>query len=450
MKRMTFILCILSALLIHFVMTPAYAGEVDVLINKLVEKGILNHKDATDILKEIQKEGIRQEKAVKDVAQEAAKEAAKETAKEVAQKETKKASLEIPKWVNKIKVKGDFRLRYQGQETENSGNPHRSRERIRWRVGVVADVTDQWEAGFGLASGGTDPRSTNQTLRNTFETGDARLDYAYAKWTPMKNLFIEGGKFKNPLWQPKDLLWDGDIRPDGAAAKYKRKLMSNLSGWITPAFFILDEDQRNTAQDPFLFLVQPGVTWKINKHVYLKAAGAWYSFHHLAGNPPLAYSAGTNSTNAAGNLFYDYDSLAGDAELGFLLNKDWPIPFVALFGQIVKSDADEDLDNDGYTDDMGYLLGIKFGDKKVKKFGQWQAKYSYRHLERDAWPDALPDSDFYNGETNVKGSEMEFKFGLAKNVALGLDYYRSKPIRVAPGTAVQKQKLLQVDLKLKW
>ena len=93
-------------------------------------------------------------------------------------------------------------------------------------------------------------------------------------------------------------------------------------------------------------------------------------------------------------------------------------------------------------------MGIKFGHKKVKQLGQWQVKYNYRRLEKDAWPDFLPDSDFYGGKTDSKGNEVEFKLGLAKHVAFGLDYYFDvKPIN---GDADREQKLLQADLALKW
>jgi hypothetical protein len=95
---------------------------------------------------------------------------------------------------------------------------------------------------------------------------------------------------------------------------------------------------------------------------------------------------------------------------------------------------------------MGYLIGLKFGDKKIKEFGQWGFKYNYRHLEMDAWPDFLPDSDFYGGETNAKGHEFEFKLGLVKHVTFGIDYYRTENIN---GPKAEEE-VGQFDLLLKW
>jgi hypothetical protein len=116
-----------------------------------------------------------------------------------------------------------------------------------------------------------------------------------------------------------------------------------------------------------------------------------------------------------------------------------------LFGQYVHSDAD-----DAVGDDTGYLFGVKFGHKKLTKFAEWLTTYNYRRIERDAWPDFLPDSDFYGGATNVKGHELEFEFSLHKNVSLGLDYYHSQPIRLPAGATNRDQDLIQVDLLLKW
>jgi len=43
-----------------------------------------------------------------------------------------------------------------------------------------------------------------------------------------------------------------------------------------------------------------------------------------------------------------------------------------MFAQYVKSDAD--------VDSKGWLVGVKFGHKKVKELGQWQVKYNYRRV----------------------------------------------------------------------
>jgi polyhydroxyalkanoate synthesis regulator phasin len=93
MKKIAFFLAVVGLLAMPLGAGPLRAGEVDVLINKLVEKGILSGPEARQLLTEMQKEGARQETAVKKVAE--------ETAKEVAKKDTKSASVKLPSWLQK-------------------------------------------------------------------------------------------------------------------------------------------------------------------------------------------------------------------------------------------------------------------------------------------------------------------------------------------------------------
>ena len=424
MKKNIFTIPIIGILLMIFMSGLTWAGEVDVLINKLVEKGILSGQEATQLLLKTQNEKEREKAVVKEIA------------KEAAQKETKNSMVEIPKWVEKINLKGDLRFRYQNEDKDDDGAPSRDRWRVRARLGAVVDVTEHWEAGFGLATGGDDPRSTNETLDDTFESPDVRLDYAYLKYSPFKSVALFGGKFKNPLWKTKDLLWDGDIRTDGIAAKLNFKT-GPAEIFFTPAYFILDEYKADR-DDPYMLAFQGGTKLEFMDNMYFKVAATYYYFGSVRGNDFSEHGSGTNSVDSSGNLTQDYDSIAFDAEYG--INLGGPVPCIALFGQYVSSDADED--------ETGYLAGLKFGHKKVKKFGQWQVKYNYRDIERDAWPDFLPDSDFYGGATDAKGNEIELVFGLAKYVTLGVDYYFN--VEPLNDNTDREQDLLQADLVVKW
>jgi len=255
----------------------------------------------------------------------------------------------------------------------------------------------------------------------------------------------------NPIWGAKDLLWDGDVNPEGAAIKFSYKPISSTEFFFTPAFFILEEFGGDTS-DPRMWAFQGGVNWKIQDGWYLKFAPSYYAPDSIKGNDFTAggaWGAGTNSQAATGAYQFDYRAFAGDIEIGYTKFLDF-MPFIAVFGQYVQSDADALLNNNGVDDDTGYLYGIKFGHKKVNKFGLWQAKFNYRRLERDAWPDFLPDSDFYGGNTNAKGWEFEFAFGLHKNVTLGLDYYNTELIQFPIGTTDREQDILQLDLVVKW
>lgn len=431
----------MAVLLIILGTAPSHAAEVDVLINKLVEKGILSREEAGQLLKEMQKEGIRQETTVKQKAEEVAKETAEKTVKQESQGWAKK----MPAWVSRIQFKGDFRLRYQydDHKGDDGKTTNQNRGRYRWRLGAVGDVTEdkKWQVGFGLASGGTDPRSTNQTFTNDFETPDARIDYAYAQFHPFKEWKIIGGQMKNPLYKPKDLVWDGDIRPQGVAAPVTYKISDQFGLFVTPALFILEQFKPKGKSDEtaWMFVLQPGITANPSKASWVKLAGTWYANTDVKGHS-FRHTANSNTdATATTGLRYNYSSIGVDGEAG--LKFDSYIQQAALFGQFIKSDAD--------NDDTGWLVGFKFG-RSVKELADWEFKYNYRRLEKDAVPDFLPDSDFYGGKTNAMGHEFELKFGLTKHAYLALDYYHAKKIDPAPGGTDQPENLFQFDVNFKF
>jgi polyhydroxyalkanoate synthesis regulator phasin len=430
MKRLTIVFAALGLVCAGSMNDFAMSGEVDILINKLVEKGILNQSDAKQLIMEMQKEGARQDEAVKRVAS--------ETATDTAKKEAKAVESKIPKWVQNTTFKGDFRLRYQNEHRDDTGNPDRDRFRFRWRVGADSKINDQWKAGFRLASGSNDPRSTNQTFEDQFESKSVQIDRAYATYKPFGFASITGGKMSNPLWEPKDLIWDTDITPEGVAIKGEHELFPKFKVFWTPAVFILDEFSGDS-NDPWLLVLQPGIDWGLTDAVALKVAGSHYSYYNVTGNPFDEHDANTN-TRVGGVLVEDYDALALFGEVGVKLPMP-VLPYLALFGEYIESDADDN--------ETAWLAGFKFGHKKVNEFGQWQVVYNYRDIERDAIPDFLPDSDFRGGSTNGKGHEVEVVFGLAKHVTIGLDYYKNE-LNDKDGGEEEEEDLVQVDMILSW
>lgn len=384
--------------------SSAYAvGEIDILVDKLVQKGVLSATEAQIILDE--------------------------TKKEVAMSVAKGKSYGSPAWPQKVKIKGDFRARYQAQQKEGSTN--RDRARIRFRLGTEASVTENTKVYAGLATGGDDPRSTNQTLANTFETGDLRLDYAYADHKIGEVVLVKLGKIKKmPFWKPSDLLWDGDINPEGVA------MCADFgSMFLNTSVLVLDELKKDTS-DPFMFVFQPGFKVSLFEDVFLKGAVTYYGFENVEGNT-FKHNAGTNSVDVDDKLIYDYDSVG----LALQLDVQNPLnlaPYFALMGEYNKASNPND-------DNTAYMVGFKVGHKKVKKPAQWQLKYMYKELEKDAFVDFTSDSDFYGGATGAKGHEVVFNYAILKSVIVGVDYYNAKPINGG-----HKEELLQLDLVYKF
>ncbi|MFA5717026.1 MAG: putative porin [Desulfobulbaceae bacterium] len=409
MKRRMAMVLSLAACPVLFSGTPCLADKVDLLIEKLVDKNILTRSEATEMLQAIEAEA----------------------AKEAAEPAVTPEGGGVPEWVSKIKLKGDMKVRYEHIDTDEKVD--RDRGRFRLRLGAEAAVTDSVKVGFGLASGGSNPRTTIQSFSDTFSSKDVSIDYAYASYQPFDEMTLTGGKMKNPLWLPGDLLWDTDINPEGAAARFSWKFGSALELFVTPMFFVLDE-LSSTSSDPVMYAVQPGVRQKITDNIDLTLAVAAYGFSNVKGSV-LDYSSGSNTLSGDG-LLYDYDSIGVGAELGF--TEVGFLPYFAFFGEYINN-PDPDDENEGY------LAGLKFGHKKVAAFGQWQVKYSYRHIETDSWLDIFPDSAFFGGATNAKGHEGIFIFGLNKYVDLTVDYYATEEIE-----GDISQNVLQMDVNVKF
>ncbi len=403
----------------------SYAGEVDLLIQKLVDKGVLSAGEGQELIVE--------------------------TREEVKKQTANGTNESIPAWVQSVKVKGDMRARYQFDAGKNSKNENRGRTRMR--LGVEAKANDQMKVGIGLATGSTaDPRSTNSTwgkatVSNTpAGTTSIILDYAYGQYTPMQGLKLTAGKFHNPLWQPNDLLWDGDLNPDGVALQLNHDLFPEMSVFLNSMAFVMYEDRNADYVDPVQFALQPGAKYKITDTISMQGAVAYYKNDKIKNRTAFASTASTNSRSTSGKYIYDYSAVQPTAEVK-IKNPfgEGGIPMIAFSGDYVKNISMEKNN----TGSDGWDAAVKFGDGKVGDKGQWQAKLSYARLGRDAFMDIFPDSDRYSGKTNMRGYEAILNYGLGKNTFLGLDYYWAESLAKS-GTTTNPAQIMQVDWNLKF
>jgi hypothetical protein len=218
---------------------------------------------------------------------------------------------QLPAWLKIFQLSGDLRLRYQYEEETEETDRHRGR--FRYRLSIDANILKNLKVGFGIASGGDDPRSTNQSFQDTFSSKDIRIDLAFAEYRPTEWLDLMGGKFKNPLWTPSDLLWDSDIRPEGGAIFLHYQLPPRVELFLVSGVLVLDEI--GDGADPLLVPMQGGMTVVLMKHISLQFAATYYEFIDVQGKT-LDFSAETN-TLVGEVLAFDYNVVSLSAELGF-------------------------------------------------------------------------------------------------------------------------------------
>ncbi|MEP5765660.1 MAG: putative porin [Halieaceae bacterium] len=315
-------------------------------------------------------------------------------------------------WTNNIKWKGDFRYRYENIDEENKDD--RDRNRIRARAALIAKLPDDVEVGLGLASGGDDPVSTNQTLGGGASTKDIRLDLAYANWQAMEGLNLLGGKFKNVWYRPQKsgLIFDADFNPEGVGLVYKKDwFFANLAGtWL--------ESDTKGENDSYSWGAQAGYKGQL-AGAKVTFGGAYYNFD-TEGKSPFhgdvddffGNSFSCSDPNDLSTCVYanDYNIIQGFADVSMTV-ADMPVKVFVDY--VVNDDADDN--------DTGYIAGIQLG--KASGAGSWQLAYSYEDLEADAVLGLLTDSDFAGGGTDAKGHIIKGAYAINKKWKLGMTYF---------------------------
>ena len=320
------------------------------------------------------------------------------------------ASSETEEWFDRMSLKADFRLRHESQfrSTATGDRPDLQRQRIRFRIAGKMHVLKDLDIGFRLATGGTDPISTNQTLGNSFETKGIQLDQAYAAYQYGPGTF-KGGKFANPFYTT-EVIWDGDVTFEGLAQQFKFKPSGDTQVFVTLGQFFIDE-LATDEQDPYLLALQAGIEQKLGASMTAKIALAYYDYDNTRGRTlDHATSGNTLGFGAEQN---DYDLIDILGEISF----DLGVP-VKVFGQYVNNTDTASGNGQDTAINFGLIVGAK-----PKQFGDWQFRYYYRVVEADAVVDALSDSDFHGSGTNSKGSEFGLDVGVVKGVAVNLTYF---------------------------
>jgi hypothetical protein len=353
-------------------------------------------------------------------------------------------------WVDSITLKGDFRYRYETINDDSKKNADketytRERDRIRARLAAEAKVNDKLKAGIGFSTGQSDPISGNQSLGDGAAKKEMRLDLGYVDYNfigdaTANEIHAIGGKMKNPfITMNDDLMWDGDMNPEGLALK------SQFGNDFVTAFgnagyiWIQERDSKDPAQ---LLAGQGALKFQFKPEVALTVGVSYYGFQNLQGYDVIDWEG---KNNAYGN------STKNGKIAGGVTNKVWASEFtpvvyfasldlwiagvpVSIFGQELSNmDAD--------TLDQGHLYGISLG--KAKNVGTVECGYSYTELQKDATVGMWTDSDRWGGGTDGKGHKFYAKYQVMKNLQLGATYFVDDKGIAKGGTDYDR---LQLDL----
>lgn len=341
---------------------------------------------------------------------------------EVDEKSTSKL-LKNMAWAGKIKVKGDLRLRQEF--IDDSGGAGDDRSRIRARLGVYADVTDNLKAGIRMASGGS-ATSTNRTLSGAFANSGVFFDLAYMNWEVTDGLELIGGKFKKP-WETVSggLIWDGDTNPEGGAIRYTTK-MGDAKLIASAGHLVLDDvGNLSYSQDQRVRFAQLATRFKAGS-AKAKLGASVFAWSPNSQTLALTTGGGNNSTS------FTITDLFGEVKFKA------PLPIKVYIQYVKNSDA-----NGANSDqDTAWLIGVggKFDHK-------WKASVDYRDTELNAVNGAFNDSDFAGGRTDSKGYRMKVGYKIDKNLSVGATYFNTETGNLNGNRNID---ILQLDLKAKF
>ncbi len=400
---------------------PVRASEVDMLIEKLAQKGLLTRIEAETMRGDI----------------------------EMAEKASYiKHREESNPWLDGLTQKGDARLRYEAFSRESEDAADRNRYRVRLRWGAEKYFDEEWKAGFRIATGtANDATSTNQTLTDEFGLKSIFLDQAYATWTPTKRLQnvigstklveVGAGKVNNPFAKTStSIIWDGDVNPEGVYEKIDFNLAKTDTGYTDLNFllgqFVVDEDSDLSPGDQGMMAYGVGVT-----HEWAKDHRADFHFTYYDWQDYIQFAKGGNSVlpNALGGNDRELEDLKiinFYGSVNYLANTPWfGTQNVKIFADVAHNTAaqtyesqnsavyDEDSRNQPRQDeDMAFSIGSVFG--KAKDPGTWEAGYEYYYVEANAVNGAFSESDLGQGGSNNKGHKLSFKYMVHKNIELNL------------------------------
>ncbi len=291
--------------------------------------------------------------------------------------------------------------------------------------------------GFGLATGGDDPVSSNQTLGGGGSSKAVQLDLAYVDWNFAEGAQFSLGKFTNQFFRPgkNGLVWDSDWRPEGFDLNYKTSAFyfNGLGTW-------LEGDSNSDLGTKFSWGVQGGFTPEVG----IAKLNLGASYFNIKSEGLNCYDAPSNDKGGNGEGRGCFGNTAvksgttilvpGDTGAVYVMNyapaelyatvdfdTDLPFGFFADYIQNLDAKPVPSGPSQGKKLDTAYALGVYLG--KSGGFNDWVVKLSYQDKDADAVLGLLTDSDFGGGGTDSKGWVGAVQYGLAKQSYIQLTYF---------------------------
>ncbi|HET9865473.1 MAG TPA: putative porin [Steroidobacteraceae bacterium] len=341
---------------------------------------------------------------------------------------------------------GDLRYRYELFDVQYVDR-NRERDRIRARFNANFRVNDTITGRIGIATGGQDPRSSNQTLTDQNQRKHLDLDVAYVSWAPTASLKITAGKQPHAWTRTGSLFYDGDVNVEGLAVNYATGnfFAATFYDWLAERALSFGNLTTGTNTDSIMFGAQLGYRIPFSDTVRLTLAGTYFDFEGVQGyNTFFGGSAfgnttvqgvdnGCSRTLAAGAacLASDFDVIEGSADLTASLGGR-PL---RLFVDYARNQEAELNAVAGKKLDSAFAAGIQYGAASAAK-GTWEMGLLYQRVEKDALFGQLLDSDFGDGNTDTRGFVLRGGYTIARNWTLNATLFLNELANDVPQNGI--------------
>jgi hypothetical protein len=321
------------------------------------------------------------------------------------------ASLTFPAVADEaLTMHGDFRLRYEHNDYGNA-QPSWSRGVLRGRLGAAYQVNDAFEIGARLVTGDPDnPRTADFTVGEFAEDFEVSLDQAYATFR-RGGLTLTAGKFAKPF-SSTELVWDGDVNPQGIGGRYDYAATEQLSGRVAAVYFIIDDNI--VAGDSHMQGAQLSTNWHPDDAWAVDFHAAYYDYVLGPLSPEVQSRARGNNIGPDGvSLLSDFDLLdiIGSVEYSGFGDR-WGVRLVGNYVRNLGAAVPED---------SGYGLDVFAG--RLDRPGDFLFQYGYAQTETDAVLGFF-SHDNIELATNYREHTLTVAYELMEHTFLGLTHYR--------------------------
>ncbi|SCY11767.1 putative porin [Nitrosospira sp. Nsp13] len=331
----------------------------------------------------------------------------------------------VPEWVNRFTMEGDIRLREQadfyantnapaanfqanGQNIDNTTEDSLHRERVRFRLGINANVTRGVDLGLRLTTGNiNDPPLTGDVLGpppisigspvstlQTFGTFNSKfaivVDQVYLKLKPLDWVTVSAGRIPNPFFVGTvgniytgtlrtgphtvptagvvhtDLLWDVDLNFEGLAINlhpWLKEESRTVKPFLNAGVFPLQQiNQSETvkAKDKWFFGAQAGLEWAPeNTDTKFRLGAAYYDYRNINGvrNPNFGDTLFNQSAplfRQKGNSLFNIDNDGDPTTNLWALAADYRLANVTMVADYSKFKPIHVIGTVDYVRNVGY------------------------------------------------------------------------------------------------